>query len=325
MAKKKTTTRKTRQTGSTSKAASVAPSNASSPSPQPQDLVLRRSPSQGDQSKGIVFSFRIQNDPELTMAVDILSYDQQNGPPEDDEQSAQQPQQQEAMSLDACSESEATKATGAQPSTTSTYSSQAQTQVKGQAQATTVTCLSHSNNTDPLSPGSSSCSSASESRWADSESTNPRMGEQWSSDPSLYRSSNVVDLSRNLLILHSRKPTQDPSHPHSFHPYNSTPRRKATSSSSSSSRSMSASPSEEPSTPCLTSGESSESSSPSSSPATPSSPASSSSLGTSHGKDELCLDSLPEPLDQIPTKSSRFLRVRGLGASGRRMQVILVS
>ncbi|KAG0016412.1 hypothetical protein BGZ82_001096, partial [Podila clonocystis] len=75
MAKKKTTTRKTRQTGSTSKAASVAPSNASSPSPQPQDLVLRRrkntpvrSPSQGDQSKGIVFSFRIQNDPELTMA-----------------------------------------------------------------------------------------------------------------------------------------------------------------------------------------------------------------------------------------------------------------
>ncbi|KAF9385989.1 hypothetical protein CPC16_007768 [Podila verticillata] len=172
-----------------------------------------------------------------------------------------------------------------------------------------------------LSPGSSSSSAASESRWADSESAtnNVRMGEQWTCDPTLYRSSNVVDLSRNLLILHSRKP--DSTHPNSFHPYNNTSRRKATSSSSSS-RSMSASPSEEPSTPCLTSGDSSESPSPSSSPATPSSPASLSSLGASLGKDEL--DRLP-PLD-MQTKSSRFLTVRGLGASGaRRMQVILVS
>ncbi|KAG0317015.1 hypothetical protein BGZ99_006545, partial [Dissophora globulifera] len=98
MAKRKTASRKPRQAahsagsdahpyrgGNSSKhaSASSSPSLASSPSPQLQDLVQRRrkgtparSPSQGDPSKGIVFTFRIQNDSDLSMAVDILSYDQ---------------------------------------------------------------------------------------------------------------------------------------------------------------------------------------------------------------------------------------------------------
>ncbi|KAF9943648.1 hypothetical protein BGZ65_000565, partial [Modicella reniformis] len=101
MAKKKTAAgRKARQSiylqrssCTNSNSNSKAPSNASSPSPQPVDHAQsgrkkgqpRRSPSHNDPSKGIVFSFRIQKDPALSMTVDIRSYDQQFGQSEDSE------------------------------------------------------------------------------------------------------------------------------------------------------------------------------------------------------------------------------------------------
>ncbi|KAF8980137.1 hypothetical protein BGZ46_004595 [Entomortierella lignicola] len=155
------------------------------------------------------------------------------------------------------------------------------------------------------------------------ESSNLKLaGEQWSSDPSSYLNNNVMDLERNVLILHSRKPQElsfasSPSSPSLYYPY----RR-----SSDSSRSIS-----QPSTPPLTdSGSSSSaSSSPSSSPGSPSffhmSSGDSSALSE---KDDLCsLDSLSSPLsllEGIKSQPARILSVRGLGAGGRRMQVYLV-
>ncbi|GJJ76742.1 hypothetical protein EMPS_09101 [Entomortierella parvispora] len=329
MAKKKVSARKTRQSaaasaadqskGAGSKAASLAPSNASSPSPQPLDQVQagrrkglpRRSPSQNDPSKGIVFSFRFQNDSAMSMAVDIHSYDQQF-----DSESTTETGNGKALSATAA-DSEPTAAT---------------TNEKSLA-ASGPLDLSHiDNNDDSRSLDSSLCSltnaTSSELRLA---------GEKWSSDPTLYRSSNVFDKSRNLLILHTRKPAAGPlSSPRasivtspqestpSFHPY-----RRSTGSSSSSSL---------PSTPALSqSGStSSSSSSSSSSPRSPSSPTPSHSGPTTavsagtfqQGKDDSCsADSLPAALELSGSRSTRFLKVRGLGGAsgGRRMQVILVS
>ncbi|KAF9405808.1 hypothetical protein BGZ94_003363 [Podila epigama] len=422
MAKKKSTSRKAKTTAS-SKAASIAPS---SPSPPPQDPVHRRrkstpirSPSHADQSKGIVFSFRFKNDPKLSMAVNILSYDQQFGPPDplDSEMcldsasvslgssqvvpptapSVASPVQGLSSTCPDITSSSTLAATFSTTSTTTISSSspsslpqpttasisssipsaaaptmtstvpnqksqvqplkaevQAEVQAFTQGRPTTTVTSAFSLAESHLDPSSSSSppscmasqsTSPSPSASASSSSSNPvhihtrtpRGASEmaWSSDPSLFRSSNVVDLSRNLLILHTRKPTEHRQleSSSSFHPYH--PRRKTTSSSSSSSSSTSSLSSllEDPSTPCLTpSGEMSESSSPSSSPASPSSPTLTSVPDSKgRGKDEeypfLSLDSLPQPLEQMGTNTStRFLNVRGLGASGaRRMQVILVS
>ncbi|KAF9322192.1 hypothetical protein BG003_005355 [Podila horticola] len=173
----------------------------------------------------------------------------------------------------------------------------------------------------------------------------------WTSDPSLYRTKSVVDLSRNLLILHSRRPglalapsTEAPNF--SFHPYARTHTRHSSnrpSLSRSSSHSLASTPSlahssppspssstvttpslissaEEKSTLFLSSSSSSSSSSP---PLTPTDPVPPSLLveGAGLKGEDLCLassnsESLPFP--------SRLLNVRGLGVQGRRMQVILV-
>ncbi|KAI9239645.1 MAG: hypothetical protein BYD32DRAFT_459541 [Podila humilis] len=176
-------------------------------------------------------------------------------------------------------------------------------------------------------------------------------GSGWTSDPSLYKTKSVVDLSRNLLILHSRRPeltlapsTEAPRS--SFHPYARTHAHPRSSNrpslSRSSSHSLAFTPSLTHSSPpspssstatipsLISSAEeqqpalspSSSSSSLSSSPPTPTDQVPTGMLGGGpKGNDLLCLasnnnESLPFP--------SRFLNVRGLGVQGRRMQVILV-
>ncbi|KAF9912546.1 hypothetical protein BX616_010299 [Lobosporangium transversale] len=323
MAKKKAAARKTKQPAHTtysqrssstySNNNSKAPSNASSPSPQPLDLAQsgrkkstpRRSPSQDDPSKGIVFSFRIQNDPSLTMAVDIRKYDQQFSPSDNEEQA---------------------KSSQEDSSGVNTLAPLALSQTGSHLEFSS-------------SPSSLSVSSPV------SSSTVRVAGERWSRDLTSFRSSNVYDQSRNLLILHTRKPSSSPvsaseltsvpseTRPHGFHPYR--PQRAqsrsfsslSTSSSSSFSSSSSLS-SSAPSTPALTDSgslSSSVSSSPTSSPSSPTSLHSSSDTGCV--KDDLCsMDPLPLSLDAISTQSTRFLNVRGMGgnAKSRRMQVIVV-
>ncbi|KAF9578589.1 hypothetical protein BGW38_005542, partial [Lunasporangiospora selenospora] len=160
----------------------------------PQDLVQRRrkgtpvrSPAQGDHSaKGIVFSFRIQSDADLSMAVDIHSYDQQSEEPAD-------------------------------PNAPTTVKAYAPVPSASVAPAPAV----HPTTETGSVPGN----------------TVRVAGNNWSSDPSSFRSSHVMDLSRNLLILHSRKPTESLSQEPSLanHPYKSfSPRRQSSSSSSSS-------------------------------------------------------------------------------------------
>ncbi|KAG0209539.1 hypothetical protein BGX28_010237 [Mortierella sp. GBA30] len=311
MAKRKTSTRKTRQAAAqstgdarpyrgASKHVSASPSVVSSPSPQPQDLVQRRrkgnpvrSPAQGDPTKGIVFAFRIKNDSDLSMAVDILSYDQI---PED-----------------------AIQATDSTPMTAvSTIATESEP--KSSALETTVPLSS-----EPESPKDNVASKA--------ESVvvpaNVRVaGETWSSDPSSYLTSNVVDLSRNVLILHCRKPQDSSSLASSFHPY-----RRSSAPSRSSSLSQPSTP------PFLTDSQSSSSSSStSSSPSTsPSSPtmlySPSGKASAANEKDDLStLDALSSPPSlssmSLPLggtgATSRILNVRGLGAGQRKMKVYLV-
>ncbi|KAF9432875.1 hypothetical protein BGZ76_010194 [Entomortierella beljakovae] len=305
MAKRKTT-RKTRQVphssandshpyrGSYSKRTSASPSIDSSPSPQPLDHVHRRrkgnpvrSPSQGDTSKGIVFTFRIQKDSDLSMAVDILSYDQ-----------VQEKQGHPVVVPEAVA------------------SMKAVTELQQESNPA-VTAAAEENNEQEEEVAELQDSFKT-------ESTNLKFaGEQWSSDPSSYLSNNVMDLSRNVLILHSRKP-QESSHisltSPLFHPYGQP--------SVLSSRSMSVS---HPSTPPLTdSGSSSSaSSSPSSSPNSPTPfhiPSDVNLSGTE--KEELySLNPLSPPilpLDCMKSQPARVLNVRGLGTGSRRMHVYLV-
>ncbi|KAF9197573.1 hypothetical protein BGZ49_001923 [Haplosporangium sp. Z 27] len=320
MAKKKTTARKTRQSVQSAHSAyphrsgsslsnnnSKAPSNASSPSPQPLDLgqggrrksVPRRSPSQNDQSKGIVFSFRIQNDSALSMSVNIRKYDQQFGPPEDTEP------------LKSLTELKV-------PATVTTSSGE-----------NTPMALSHTNGKMISSSSSSSRSSSSGPTFSLSSSSELRVaGERWSSDPTAFKSSNVYDQSRNLLILHTRKPLPitgqstssalSEAHPHSFHPYRSQRSSDSRSMSSSSSSSV-------PSTPALIHSGSC-SSSPTSSPSSPTSLHSPTGDSGSAKEDSCSMDSLPLPLDTLSAHSTRFLNVRGMGGAtkGRRMQVLVV-
>ncbi|KAF9344107.1 hypothetical protein BGX26_004803, partial [Mortierella sp. AD094] len=298
MAKRKTSSRKTRQAshtagsdahpyrGSCSKRVSASPSADPSPSPQPQDLVQRRrkgtpirSPSQGDSSKGIVFAFRIQKDSDLSMAVDILSYDQV-------------PEQGSLTSIPV-------------PVPVPVPVSEPVTTVATVTETEIETSLGTSVKDYEFKPESTLGSS------------NLKLaGEQWSSDPSSYLSNNVMDLNRNVLILHSRKP-QESSAPSSsvptfplYYPY----RR-----SSDSSRAMSES---QPSTPPLTDSglSSSASSSPSSSPSSPNLFHMSSgdiSLIDSEKEELYSLDSLSSPvlpLDGMKSQPARILSVRGLGA-----------
>ncbi|ORZ12454.1 hypothetical protein BCR41DRAFT_356093, partial [Lobosporangium transversale] len=295
MAKRKTAVRKTRHSaggdshpyrgGNSSKHASASPSLASSPSPQPQDLVQRRrkgtpfrSPSHGDTSKGIVFAFRIKKDADLSMAVDILSYDQV-------------PEEGSATK---------TAASNSNDNDAEAVTSMAMVAVSSES------CGLHENHTNNVRTESTMTS------------THLRVaGEQWSSDPTSYPSNNVMDLTRNMLILHSRKPhdfTSSPlaSSPSSplFHPY----RRSSTASRSSSSS--------QPSTPPLS--DSGSSSSASSSPSSPSlcSEPLNSSIGSE--KDLCVLDAFPpSPFDAMRSQPARMLSVRGLGAGTRRMQVYL--
>ncbi|KAF9194536.1 hypothetical protein BGZ51_009099 [Haplosporangium sp. Z 767] len=317
MAKRKSASRKTRQTAAhssanepraSSKHVSASPSVVSSPSPQPQDLVQRRrknipvrSPAQGDPSKGIVFAFRIKNDSDLSMAVDILSYDQV---PE---------------------EGQPVAATVATTTTTTLSTSEAEsiTTIAVPAAATAVAEATEGSQQSEAESPRVNIHSQVESTVV---SRNLKVaGEHWSSDPTSYLSNNVVDLSRNVLILHSRKPldsSTSASSPLSFHPYHRRP--------SAPSRSMSMS---QPSTPpSLTdSGStSSASSSPSSSPSSPT------MFPTSAGEKEdlYMLDppsSLPSPsslplmsLNGLKPQASRMLSVRGLGTGERKMQVYLV-
>ncbi|KAF9136739.1 hypothetical protein BGX30_010915 [Mortierella sp. GBA39] len=397
MAKKKTTVRKStrqstyphRSSTTNSKAASVSPSNASSPSPPPQSDnhhhhshtaassssssassptspaamttcgsssssrrkgLPRRSPSQNDPSKGIVFSFRFQNDPGLSMAVDIRSYDQQFGPPDPD----------------SCEKADSKVAgLSAGSSSLSLAGSHA---------------LLHKSVDDTIKADSIHGGAAGGA---------VRMnGGHWSSDPTAYRNSNVYDHTRNLLILHTRKPSpqavlsgssqaesgvspttttaagaqasamattattatkgavapvttsssppSNSNHPAAFHPYRT--QRRSSSSSSSQSSSPTSSTSSFPSTPALSqtgssSSSSSSSSSASSSPSSPTSPHSLSSSSASRQQLTKCGgdSGLPMPLTldalSAAQSSTRFLNVRGLGGAsrGRRMQVILVS
>ncbi|KAF9311534.1 hypothetical protein BGZ91_006789 [Linnemannia elongata] len=401
MAKKKTTVRKStrqstyphRNSTTNSKAASVSPSNASSPSPPPQSDnhhhhhqhhhahtvsssssssassptspaamttcgsssssrrkgLPRRSPSQNDPSKGIVFSFRFQNDPGLSMAVDIRSYDQQFGPPDPDS-----------------FEKADSKTAG--PSAGSSSLSLAGSHA-----------LLHKSADDTIKAGSIQGGAAG--------GVVRMNGGHWSSDPTAYKNSNVYDQTRNLLILHTRKPSpqaapsgssraesgvspttttaaagaqastitttattvtkgavtpvstsssalSNNNHSAAFHPYR-TQRRSSTSSSSQSSSPTSSFLS----TPALSQTGSSSSSSyassssVSSSPSSPTSPRSLSSPSVSRQQLTKCGgdSGLPMPLTldalSAAQSSTRFLNVRGLGGAsrGRRMQVILVS
>ncbi|KAF9165529.1 hypothetical protein BGX21_010768 [Mortierella sp. AD011] len=184
MAKRKTSSRKTKQAshsagcdshpyrGSCNKRVSASPSAGSSPSPQPHDLVQRRrkgtpirSPSQGDSSKGIVFAFRIQKDSDLSMAVDILSYDQV-------------PEQNSLASI---------PVSVSEP----------------------VTAIATVTETEIETSAGSSVKDHEFKPESTLGSSNLKLaGEQWSSDPSSYLSNNVMDLNRNVLILHSRKPQE---------------------------------------------------------------------------------------------------------------------
>ncbi|KAI7824795.1 hypothetical protein BC939DRAFT_502514 [Gamsiella multidivaricata] len=307
MAKRKTTTKKTRQAAHpSSKHASTSPSVVSSPSPQPQDLIQRRrkgtpvrSPSQGDPSKGIVFAFRIQNDSDLSMAVDILSYDQV---------------QEEDNSVSSSSSSNSTGNTGQVPVTAAVAATATETSTGATTIAVATEPCEHKGHSSPAAAAST-----------------PLMptqlkvaGEQWSSDPSSYMSSNVVDLSRNVLILHSRKPQESsvssPSSP-LFHPY-----RRPSAPSRSSSMSQPSTPSLSDSG-SLSSSASSASSSPSSTPGSPTLCHSPPGGGVSEKEDLCSLESLSSPispLDLMRSQPSRMLSVRGLGAGGRRMQVYLV-
>ncbi|KAG0288970.1 hypothetical protein BGZ96_007346 [Linnemannia gamsii] len=315
MAKKRTTTRKTRQaagSGSSSdnhpyrhnsKHISASPSVASSPSPQPHDLVQRRrkgtpvrSPSQGDRSKGIVFAFRIQPDSDLSMAVDILSYDQVSDEPK------------------SSSNSEATTITST-PSKTITEVVSAPS-IASTAEASAGSVLS-----------------SSEGRESSTSSQLKLAGEKWSSDPNSYLSNNVVDLTRNVLILHSRKPQDTTAGILSS---------TASSSSSATPYSRSAVPSRSssmslPSTPPMTdsSSYSSASSSPSSSPSSPMlqpfEGVATSEKGKNNSFPEQLSSALPLSLPlpdpmvaDLKSQPPRMLRVRGLGNGARRMQVFVV-
>ncbi|KAK3842108.1 MAG: hypothetical protein J3R72DRAFT_443666 [Linnemannia gamsii] len=401
MAKKKTTTRKSTRhstyphrssstTASNSKAASVSLSNASSPSPPPDNHhhhssssasypsspsptttssacansnsnnnntssssrrkgLPRRSPSQNDPSKGIVFSFRFQNDPGLSMAVDIRSYDQQFGPPD--------------------------------PDSTSTIAAQKKADSQAGPSSSLSLVGSHAGN-----------SSADDTIINNNKAEGVvRMnGNHWSSDPTAYRNNNVFDHTRNLLILHTRKPAttapavesgaSSPStataageatpaaassatttanngatataaapslnsnnHSASFHPYRTQRRSSSSSSSQSTSSSPTSSMASFPSTPALSQAGSSSSSSlssssASSSPSSPTSPHSLSSAGVGSIRQQQQLtkcggdSGMPMPLtlealSATQSTTTRFLSVRGLGGAsrGRRMQVILVS
>lgn len=298
MAKRKTTTRKTRQSTSAaadshpyrssnnptttstkatrySKYASSSPSIASSPSPQPSlDQAQQRrrkgnpvrSPAQGDVSKGIVFAFRIQNDPDLSMAVDILSYDP------------------------ALTESPAAESA---PASTS--------------KVTAVTAVSEASSQTISTSSSRRSSTHSDSFYRASSR------ELWSNDPSSYLTNNVVDLSRNVLILHSRKPVGS---------------ADVLSSSAISSR-----PSSQPSSPPFLDSSSSSSSSPASSPGSPPLFPTLAENGANKDDDLFTLDSLSSPSvvsiakqqqQEMSSLPPRMLRVRGLGTQGRTMQVYLV-
>ncbi|KAF9279447.1 hypothetical protein BGZ68_007905 [Mortierella alpina] len=313
MAKRKTAARKTRQAAAqsttndarpyrgSSKHVSASPSVVSSPSPQPQDLVQRRrkgtpvrSPAQNDQTKGIVFAFRIKNDSDLSMAVDILSYDQI---PEDGLPAADS----EALADKTVPVAESEPKTSAE-------------------EATALLSPTSDFQNDSDAPKAESASPPASIKVA---------GENWSSDPSAYLTNNVVDLSRNVLILHSRKPQDPPtsssSSASSFHPY-----RRPSVPSRSSSLSQPSTP------PSLTDSQSS--SSASSSPST--SPNSPTMLYTPTGKasaandkdDVYALDALSSPpalssmapLGLAGSPPSRILSVRGLGAGQRKMKVYLV-
>ena len=299
MAKRKTTARKTRQSTSAaadshpyrnsnstttstkatrySKYASSSPSIASSPSPQPSlDQALQRrrkgtpvrSPVQGDVSKGIVFAFRIQNDHDLSMAVDILSYDP-----------------------------------------TPTESPAAESAPASTSKVTAVTAASEASS-QPISTSSSRRLSTHSDSFFRASSR-----ELWSNDPSSYLTNNVVDLSRNVLILHSRKPVGS---------------ADALSSSATSSR-----PTSQPSSPPFLDSSSSSSSSPASSPGSPPLFPTLAENGANKDDDLFTLDSLSSPSvvsiskhqqqqQEMSSLPSRMLRVRGLGAQGRMMQVYLV-
>ncbi|KAG0304832.1 hypothetical protein BGZ97_001329 [Linnemannia gamsii] len=313
MAKKRATTRKTRQTAGSgssdhhpyrhnSKHISASPSVASSPSPQPHDLVQRRrkgtpvrSPSQGDRSKGIVFAFRIQPDSDLSMAVDILSYDQVSDEPE------------------SSSSSEATS-----------------TASKAITEAVSAPSISSA-----AEASIGSVSSSSEGRESSTSSQLKLAGEKWSSDPSSYLSNNVVDLTRNVLILHSRKPqdtTVGTSSSTASSSASATPYSRSAVPSRSSSMSL-------PSTPPMTdsSSYSSASSSPSSSPSSPTlqpfeGVATTSEKEKNNNSFPEQLSSalplslpLPDPMvADLKSQPPRMLRVRGLGNGARRMQVFVV-
>ncbi|KAG0287260.1 hypothetical protein BGZ97_007154, partial [Linnemannia gamsii] len=317
----------------------------------------RRSPSQNDPSKGIVFSFRFQNDPGLSMAVDIRSYDQQFGPPDPD-------------SLEKAD----SKAASA-----------------GSLSLAGSHALLHKNADDAIKASSQGGAAV-----AGGAAGIVRMkGDHWSSDPTAYRNSNVYDQTRNLLILHTRKPSppattaaataavsgssqaesgvssptstavaaaatatsgakaqastaastpikgtaaapptvatsslssSSNNYPAAFHPYR-TQRRSSSSSSSQSSSSPTSSTSSFPSTPALLQkGPSSlsSSSSASSSPSSPTSPHSLSSSSTSRQQQQHTKcggdSGLPMPLtlDALSAvQSTRFLNVRGLGGASR--------
>ncbi|KAF9911737.1 hypothetical protein EC991_002465 [Linnemannia zychae] len=318
MARKRTSTRKLKATSTGShynpyrqnKHVSASPSVASSPSPQPHDLVQRRrkgtpvrSPSQGDTTKGIVFAFRIQSDSDLSMAVDIRRYDQVSEEPESSVVSS-------SSSTTASSSSSVSKAITekAAPSIAST-----------EATIVPAGSISGSSNSDGRE-SSSSTAVSTELKLA---------GEKWSSDPNSYLSNNVVDLTRNVLILHSRKPqdTQVTAAASSStavvpHPYS-----RSVVPSRSSSMSL-------PSTPPLTDSSSSYSSASSSPSSSPSSPTLEATLGEKENSsftDKLSSAlplslPLPDPMvtDLKSQQAPRMLRVRGLGAGSRRMQVFVV-
>ncbi|KAF9976753.1 hypothetical protein BGZ73_007888 [Actinomortierella ambigua] len=372
MAKKKVTTKKQRSANSyrtNSKPSSVSPSTASSPSPQLQDPVVSvrrrkgtpvRSPSHNDTSKGIVFSFRIQPDSEMTMAVDIRSYDQQLR--DDDDVDADHDhleptpgtraatavqERQQALSGGALRASASTGATrgvvGASPSGTANLKELQLQQQPHSANhtlpapttlATTTAASGHSCDNNNVLPTPSSLSSSPSSsapptsfaasgqvmtvaEWeqvgpgssGNNSSLTRVAGGEWSNNLWSYRENNVMDLSRNLLVLHARRPpcrswttgstpsttttasscsssssssaglksrTQQRALTSLFHPYskNSTQSSSSSSSSLSASQSLSAaasptSSSSMPSTPALSSAASSASASPASSPSSP--------------------------------------------------------
>ncbi|KAG0244198.1 hypothetical protein BGW41_000185 [Actinomortierella wolfii] len=269
MAKKKVSSKKQRSANSyrtNSKPSSVTPSTASSPSPQLQDPVVSvrrrkgtpvRSPSQNDTSKGIVFSFRIQPDSEMTMAVDIRSYDQQLR--DDDDADAdndllenmsgstqakataqeEQHQQQSVLSGGALRTSTvgATRGAGANLPGTANLLKELQQQPHSANHTlpapttlatTTSTASGHNNNdnlpmsSSPLStspqsssaPSTSNSASAAMMTAAEWENVGPGpsgsltrvAGGEWSNNLWTYRENNVMDLSRNLLVLHARRP-----------------------------------------------------------------------------------------------------------------------